>query len=58
MQPQPQPLEVQCEYQGTVLLVEDDELQVELIRTGLERQGFRTISCQFGKSVWELARET
>jgi two-component system cell cycle response regulator DivK len=42
--------------QKTVMIVEDNELNMKLFHDLLEAQGYRTLQCRLGREAYDLAR--
>ncbi|HMO13997.1 MAG TPA: response regulator [Pirellulaceae bacterium] len=51
-----QPAPVKQTMNSTILLIEDDQLQVDFLEMGLKRQGFRVLSAMSCNGGFRLAR--
>ena len=55
--PQPQETELVSTDRSTILLIEDDPLQVDFLKTGLSKQGFEVLTSTSCQNGWRLARD-
>ena len=56
-QPLVQPEPIVITDRSTVLIIEDDPLQVDLLEEGLTRNGFHVRSCMTANGGWRIARD-